>query len=132
MNILTRELPMIGTSLGGRIIQYRLPDGSVASLTSSDGMAETVSLQSTPWKQLDFVENNIRIKLDAEKRYATFCLSNGKMIKHEAILKLPLEEAIASTDELLSHPKMLPDNSRLRLEYAIDCTLPPRPQLWIK
>lgn len=132
MNILSRELPTVGTSLGGRIVQYRLPDGTIAGLTTNDGMAETVSLQSAPWKQLDFVESGIRIKLDGEKRYAAFCSSIGKMIKHEAVLKLPLEEKIVSADELLSHPKMLPDNSRLRLEYAIDCTLPPRPQLWIE
>ena len=88
MSILSRELPMVGTSLGRRIIQYRLPDGTIAGLTSNDGMAETVSLQSIPWKQLDFAEKNILIKLDVEKRYAAFCTR---------------KEAIEAEIERLSH-----------------------------
>lgn len=130
--ILSQELPVVGSSLGGRIISYRLPDDTVVGLTSDDGMAEAVSLQSAPWKQLDFVEKNIRVKLDKEKRYAAFCSANGKMLKHEAVLKFPLGEVLTTSDDLKSYPKMLPDNSRLHLEYAIDCTLPPRPHLWIK
>ena len=135
MEILSRELPVVGNSLGGRIISYQLPDGTVVGLTAEDGMAETVSLRSAPWKQLDFYEKELRVQLDAEKRIAVFSLMDGKTvrsIKHEAVLKLPLGKTISLADELAGYPQMLPDNTRLDLAYAVDCPLSPRPQLWIK
>ena len=132
MDILSRELPVVGDALGGRIVSYRLPDDTVVRLTADDGMSETISLQSEPWKQLDFVEPTLRIKLDKEKRYAVFCTTDGEMVKYESVLKVPLGEALVLDDKLKAYPKMLPDSNRLDLNYAIDCILPQRPYLWIE
>lgn len=135
MDILSQELPVVDKSLGGRIISYRLPDGTITRVTAEDGMSETISLRSTPWNHLDFYDKQLRVKLDAEKRMAVFCLEDKGMlrpIKHETVLTVPLGQPISSTDELDGHPQMLPDNTRLDLSYAMDCGLPPRPQLWIK
>jgi len=132
MDILSRELPVVGDALGGRIVSYRLPDDTVVRLTADDGMPETISLRSEPWKQLDFVEPTLRIKLDKEKRYAVFCTTDGEMVKYESVLKVPLGEALELDDKLKAYPKILPDSNRLDLNYAIDCILPQRPYLWIE
>lgn len=132
IDILSNKAQIVDTSFGGRIISFLLPNDEIVRLTAEDGMSETISLRSSPWKYYDTYKKDVSVVQD--KRGAPAALyvdSLQSIVKHEDALKLLLKEELLSDDILNNYPKMLPDCHRLDLVYAVSDHLLPPPDLWI-
>ena len=120
-----------GTSLQGTIKHYLLPDGAEVALTDAAGMAESISLKSSPFMIDSYHVPNLYIKTDAAGNYISFLYgcSDAYMIRHENVFELIDGEL---TEEMISekYPQMLADMNRLDLEYSVECKLNQKPVFW--
>lgn len=108
-----------------------MPDESKLSYSDVEGIPETISLSSKVWEYIDFANDTTRIVKDVNGRYAAFGIKGKQLLKHESILKIPLNEELTAEDLLTEYPVMLPDNARLDLQYAVEGELPSPPKNWI-
>ena len=135
MDICNREFHAVGSSLGGAIVRFQMPDGSTVELTAKDGMQESISLASAPWKYVDLKDPRISTVYDAAGRPAAFSLmlaGKERLITHDSVFRIVLDEETSNAHLLSGRPKMLPDSKRLDLSFAIDSNLSEPPEYWIE
>lgn len=131
IKICDQSFPIVSTCWDERIKTYQMPDGSELSYSDVEGIPETISLSSKVWEYIDFANDTTRIVKDVNGRYAAFEIKGEQLLKHESILKIPLNEELTAEDFLTEYPVMLPDNARLDLQYAVEGELPSPPKNWI-
>lgn len=134
MALCNQNFKNIGSILNDTIKKYILPDGQEVSLTATEGMAESISLQSAPWEQIDFKSNEIQVIRDTLNRavvFATTDKNNPILIRHSSVIKLLLNEHLKEDDILNGYPQSLPDATKLDLSYSIDCSVQKRPNVWL-
>lgn len=131
IKICDQSFPIVSTCWDEKIKTYQMPDGSKLSYSDVEGIPETISLSSKVWEYIDFANDTTRIVKDANGRYAAFGIKGEQLLKHESILKIPLNEELTAEDLLTEYPVMLPDNARLDLQYAVEGELPSPPKNWI-
>lgn len=134
MDICNREFPSVESSLGGAIVKYKLPDDTYVELTEKDGMQESISLKSLPWKYIDFKDDRVNVITDNSGKPAAFSLSfpdKCRLITHESVFRIILDKETTRTHLLIQRPKMLPDSKCLDLRFAIDIDIPDPPEYWI-
>lgn len=128
------EFPRVSEKYDSRIITYQLPDGSTVDLSSYEGMPESISLNSCVWNYVDYSANNICAVKNASGVIIAFSINSGEQkgsfINHESIFKIINGERLTKDDYLIGHPQMLPDQSRLSLQYAVDIEFDGYPNLW--
>ena len=132
--ICDREFPVVCRSLAGAIVTYQMPDGTLVELTAKDGMQESISLKSVPWKYIDFSDERVSIIKDETGRLAAFCLylaGKNQMISHESVLRIILDGKLDNAHLLIDRPQMLPDSKRLNLSFSTDCDLSASPIYWL-
>ena len=135
MAICDKEFSVVGSSLEGMIVAYQMSDGTIAELTSKDGMAESISLQSAPWKYIDYSYPQINAVTDNEGRPAAFSLALAGLkrdIEFESVFRIILDGEPTHARLLLGYPKMLPDSKRLDLASSTDIHMDIRPAYWIE
>lgn len=134
IKICDREFPVVSHSLGGAIVTYQMPDGKLVELTAKDGMQESISLKSFPWRYIDFSDERVSIIKDEAGRLAAFCLNldgKSKMISHESVFRIILDGELDNAHLLINRPQMLPDSKRLNLSFSTDCDLSASPIYWL-
>ena len=125
--------PVRGKLLDGIIVQYEMPDGTIVDLTAKDGMQESISLTSIPWKFIDFTDSRIEILQDEHGKDIAFAIKDGGnqiLIKHESITEFLLDKELSTSDELQGRPIMLPNSKNLDLSYSVDTELEKCPEFW--
>lgn len=133
--ICDREFPVVSRSLAGAIATYQMPDSTLVELTAKDGMQESISLKSLPWKYIDFTNEQISIITDEAGRLAAFGLNlagKNQMISHESVFQIILDGELDKVRLLVNRPQMLPDSTKLNLSFSTDCILPASPIYWLK
>lgn len=117
------------------IKEYEMPDDTLEALTIIDGLSETISLKSKPWKYMDFKSNSVSVEYDSSDRPMIFIsnvLGNRKRIKPESVFKIINNEELDDNDILDEYPKMLPDFDKLDTQYALDTVISSKPKIWRK
>ncbi len=135
MEICAKEFPITGTTLNGSIVSFQMPDGTAVELTATNGMAESISLQSIPWKFFDYSDERISIVRDAEDNPVCFAMNlagSERPITYESVFSLILGEDLSPVRLLTHRPKMVPNSQCLNLMFAIDSELPSPPLYWIE
>lgn len=135
MTICRREFPVVNSYFNDMIVGFQMPDGKVVELTSKEGMQESISLKSVPWKHVEFTDNRLNIIKDSDGRPAAFTLNlagEERLITHESVFRIILDSDLNHTHLLIDKPKMLPDCSRLNLSFAIDEEIPLPKRYWIQ
>lgn len=131
MALCDENFELVDVSRDGTIKTYQMPDGSKLSVSDTEGIPETISFSSAVWRYVDFVNDATRIVKDAAGRNAAFRIKGSNLLRHESILKIPLNEELTTEDFLIEYPVMLPDDTKLDLKYAVECALPSPPKNWI-
>lgn len=134
ISICEKEFPIVSRSLAGEIVTYQMPDNTLAELTAKDGMQESISLKSLPWRYIDFDDERVSIVKDTAGRMAAFCLNlagKSQMITHESVFRIILDGELDKAHLLIKRPQMLPDSKRLDLSFSTDYDLPTPPIYWL-
>ena len=114
------------------IIKVTLPDGVTVNLSSKDGMDESISLTSAPWRYVEHPVFGIRVENDTDGLPAVFRKEDGTMLKHHSVFKLVSREELTEDDVLRGRPIMLPDPASMDMSFATDVQLDPAPVKWIE
>ena len=133
IEICTKEFKLREKTLNDNVYRYEMPNGDIVSLTSLPGMQESVSLQSTPWRFVDYQKSNIQVLSTDEGMPCAFMISKGnesKTIAHEAVFKMLCGERLNNTDYLVGYPKMLPNFKSLDLSTMVECDIRNIPEMW--
>ena len=119
--------------LDDTVYRYEMPNGDIVSLTSRPGMQESISLQSTPWRYVDYQKSNVQIVSTNEGTPCAFKIIEGaesKIITHEAIFKILCGDVLNSSDYLVGYPNMLPNFGYLDLRKMVECEIGNNPEIW--
>ncbi len=133
LDLCGKVFPFRGESLNGRIKKFEMPDGSIIDLSSEEGMQESISLTSVPWKFVDYSCSAISVLKDEYDRPALFALKENGWpipIKHEAIFQSVLSGNVNNEYRLMGRPIMLPDSLKLDMSFAVDSSIEKAPNYW--
>lgn len=123
----------IGVSMGGIITKYLLPNGYEIGLTSIEGMPESISLSSEPWKIKDFSCDKVLVKRDENNHPVVFITADhSKMIKYSSVVKLLTGKKLDEDDYFDGYPQNLPNACNLDLCFAVDNLVQEKPIVWIE
>lgn len=129
-----KEFSRISEKYDSRIASYRLPDDTIVDLSGEEGLAESISLSSIAWDYVDYTSNDVVIVRNKNGKMIAFAVKSGerkgRLLCHEAIFKLINEVQLDNTDFLVDYPRMLPNQSRLSLAYAVEGDIAEGPKLW--
>ncbi len=134
IEICTKEFKLIEKVLDDTVYRYEMPNGDIVSLTSRPGMQESISLQSSPWRYVDYPNPRIQVLTTNEGLPCAFAIKEGAEIKtiiHEAVFKTLCGEGLSSTDYLVGYPKMLPFFAKLNMESFVEGAITKPPEIWI-
>lgn len=111
---------------------FVLDDGRTVLLTAAEGMEESISLSSEPWKGFDLELEDLGFVRDPMGNPATFIRKDdaSSWFSHEAIVDLLDGRPMRANAITGSYPTMLADPAGLSLDYAVDVRVPPRPVFW--
>ena len=111
---------------------FSLNGDETVTLSSLEGLDESISLTSRPWKYFDIALGDFGFVRDPMGNPAAFIKKNelSSWLDHEAIVDLFSDKPVRLESIAGSYPKMLPNPSALTLDFAIDCAVPEPPKLW--
>ena len=113
------------------IIEFIMPNNDKIELTGQPGKAESINLQSLPFRLFDLKMKNVQLKKISKGRISYISTMNGEPVLFENILDICMSgRNIVSSDLIQRWPKTLISPKSLNLGYAIECDIEDSPLFW--
>lgn len=112
-------------------ITFIMPDGDVEFVTEETGLLDTISLGSNLWDYTEFSVPCISIKKNKTGTPIAF-YSNvlEKELQPETIFEIAMGKDVSETMAALHIPNIMPDNTKLDLQYSNENSIQAAPELW--